>query len=230
MELLPETAVAEQHISPLSAGIDQLEGQVTRAEVSDDDSLSKAGDLYKIIGSQEKKSEDARKKLVQPLNLHVKWINNQFKPLTERLKLIKNSLKGKMDIFVAEKTRIEQEQAEAARKAAEEEALQRAAELEKQGQAEVADKVIEAAAELPSTVPKSAPARGDYGSTTSARTDWKAEIVDIKAFLQAIIDGHIPEDYIEIKQSKLNSLATAKKVEKTNFGIKIFKTVSASIR
>ena len=72
--------LTSETIAPLQVTGTQLAEQVERALVTNDETLSKAGDLYKIIGNQIKKSEDGRKFLVKPLNDHVRSINNQFKP------------------------------------------------------------------------------------------------------------------------------------------------------
>jgi len=230
MALSQEPAVTDDTIKPLQVTAEQLADQVTRVAVTDEDSLSKAGDLYKIIMNQIKKGDESRTSLVKPLNDHVKWINNQFKPLTTQLTKLKNEVKAKMDVFVSAKRKLELEEAAKVKKAAEDEALKLAAQLEKAGNTEAAANVVEAAAALPDTVPKAAIARGNYGSSTATKSNWNAEIVDMKAFLQAIIDGHIPEDFIEVKQAKLTALAVSRKVEKTNFGIKISQTFSASVR
>lgn len=230
MEIVPQTAVTEDHVNPLSVNADQLEEQVNLAEVNNDESLSKAGDLYKIIDTQLKKGEDARKSLVSPLNNHVKWINAQFKPISDRLTAIKNTLKGKMDGFVAEQRKIAEAKAEEERRKAEEEAMQRASELEQQGDAEAAAAVIDAAADLPTTVPKGEISRGNYGSSTSARVDWKGECVNLQEMCAAIGRGDLPTEFVSVNQAKLNAFATKKKVEKTNWGVRLYKKVSASVR
>lgn len=223
-----ESVIGE--VKPLIDNAENLEAQVARAEITNDEILAQAGDLYKIINSQLKKTEEARKSLVDPLNKHVKWINTQFKPVTDKIKVIKGNLKDKMDAFVAEKTRIARELAEAERKAAEEEALKRAEELEKQGDKAAAENVVDAAASLPQTAPKGNIARGSYGSSTSSRSDWRAECVDLKEMCAAIGRGELPTDFVTVNQVKLNALATAKKEEKTKWGIRIFEKISATVR
>lgn len=223
-------ATLAKSIEPISNAIGQLASQVERAEITDQDSLSNGGDLYAIIRNQIKKSEDARTFLVKPLNDHVKSINDQFKPNKEKLEELQKKLKSKMDVFVtAEQKRIDAE-AEAERKAAEEEALQRAAEAEAAGNNELAEDIVETAAEAPVETVKSPIARGNYGSSTSSRADWKGECVSVKELCAAIGRGDIPEDFISVNQARLNKFALDKKVEKTNFGIKLYKKISASVR
>jgi len=217
-------------VEPISNATKQLRAQVDRAEIVDQKSLSKGGDLYKIVASQLLKSEDARKFLVGPLNDHVKAINDEFRPNTTALEKLKKDLKSKMDVFVtAEQKRLDEE-AEAQRLAAEEEALQRASEAEAEGNTELADDIVDTAADAPDAKTKAPTARGDYGSSTSSRTDWKGECVSVKDLCAAIGRGDLPEDFITVNQARLNKFALEKKVEKTNFGIKLFKKISASVR
>ena len=59
MEPTTQTGVTEEHIQPLAKNTTELAEQVERAVVDSDETLSKAGDLYKIITTQIKKGEDA---------------------------------------------------------------------------------------------------------------------------------------------------------------------------
>lgn len=120
---------------------------------------------------QKKKSEEARKALVDPLNKHVKFINEQFKPSRETLDAAINVGKGKLKTWMDKIAAEEAAQAEAARKQEEEERLERAAELEDAGMQEEADALLESAEELPSA-PRSGPVRGDFGGTSSSRATY----------------------------------------------------------
>jgi len=213
----------------VSKGANLLE-QVGRVVIIDDDVLATAGDLAKVINTQIKKSDEARTALVKPLNDHVKWINTQFKETVGPLNTAKADLKVKMDEYVSARAIRQEAAAEEARKLAEKEALERAEQAEKDGDTDTAEAIVEAAADLPDTVAKAPIARGDLGASTSAKTNWLGEVVNLNEFLQAIIDGNIPPDFIEIKQAKLNALAVSRKVEKTNFGIKLYKKISAAVR
>lgn len=217
-------------VEPITNAIAQLEGQADRAVIETDESLATGGDLYKIINSQLKKNDEARTALVKPLNDHVKWINAQFKPNTESLTAILKKLKGKMDTFVADRQKKLDEQAAEEKRLAEEEALNRAAEHEAAGNSELADDIVDSAASMPTAAPKAGIARGGYGGATSSRTDWKGECVDIKEMCAAIGRGDLPEDFVSVNQARLNAFSLAKKVEKTNFGVRLFKKISASVR
>lgn len=213
----------------VSKGANLLE-QVGRVNIENDEILATAGDLAKVINTQIKKADEARLALTKPLKDHCKWIESQFKETVAPMTEAKSDLKTKMDAYVHERHLRQEEENEKARKAAEEEALKSAAAHAEAGDQDTADAVIDAAADLPDTVQKAPIARGDLGASTSTKTTWHAEVADLNTFLKAIIDGDLPADFIEIKQAKLNSLATSRKVEKTNLGIRIFKKVSAAVR
>jgi len=228
-EIQTEETLAAK-VNPISNAIKQLAAQVTRAEIVDEDTNAMGGDLYKIITNQINKSEDARKFLVQPLNDHVKTINAEFKPNKESLELLKKTLKDKLDAYAQKKQAEVDRVAKEEREAAEAAALERATEAEADGNKELANDIVEQAAELPDSKSKGEISRGDYGSSTSTRTDWKGECVSVKELCAAIGRGDLPEDFITVNQARLNKFALDKKIEKTNFGIKLYKKISASIR
>lgn len=215
--------------NPIANAIKQLSGQVERAKIVDEDTNAAGGDLYKIINNQLKKNDEARTALVKPLNEHVKWINAQFKPNTEALEGLKLTLKSKLDKYAEEKQAELDRIAEEQRKAAEEEALARAEAAQADGDTELAETIVDEAASVEHKK-QTQISRGNFGSATSTRTDWKAECIDVKALCLAIANGDLPESFITVNQAELNKLAVSKKIEKTNFGIKIYKKVSASVR
>ena len=212
-----------------SKGANLLE-QVGRVVITDDDVLAAAGDLAKVINVQIKKSDEARLSLTKPLKDHCKFIEAQFKETVKPMSEAKVTLAGKMNTYVSERQIRLDKKAKEARELAEKEALESAAEAEASGDTDTADAIVEAAAELPTSVPKTAIARGNLGASVSTKVTWHGKINNMKAFLQAIIDGNIPEDFIEVSQAKLNKLATDKKTEKINFGIELFKKTSAAVR
>jgi len=228
-EIMSPESLGKQTGPLVSKGANLLE-QVGRVIINSDDILATAGDLAKVINTQIKKSDEARLALTKPLKDHCKWIESQFKETVVPMNEAKAGLKIKMDEYVSERHAIQEKAAEEARQLAEKEALESAAAAEESGDTDTAEAIVEAAADLPDSMPKTAIARGDLGASTSTKTTWHGEVVDIKAFLKAIIDGDIPEDFIEISQAKLNKLATNHKIEKTNLGIKVFKKISAAVR
>ncbi len=228
-EIMSPESLGKQTGPLVSKGANLLE-QVGRVIIIDDDVLATAGDLAKVINTQIKKSDEARLALTKPLKDHCKWIESQFKETIIPMNEAKAGLKVKMDEYVSDRHARQEKAAEEARQLAEKEALESAAAAEAEGDTDTAEAIVDAAAELPTSVPKAQIARGDLGASTSTKTTWHGEIANFNEFLQAIIDGHIPPDYIEVSQAKLNKLATLKKVEKTNFGIKLFSKVSAAVR
>lgn len=227
--IMSPEALGKQTGPLTSKGANLLE-QVGRVNITDDDILATAGDLAKVINTQIKKSDEARLGLTKPLKDHCKWIEAQFKETTKPMGEAKATLAGKMNVYVSERQVRLDKEAKEARELAEKEALESAAVAEASGDTDTAEAIVEAAADLPTSVPKAAISRGDLGASTSTKVTWHGEIANLNEFLQAIIDGHIPPDFIEISQSKLNKLAGDKKVEKTNFGIKLFKKISAAVR
>lgn len=228
-QIMSPEALGKETGPIVSKGANLLE-QVSRVVITDDAVLATAGDLAKVIGTQLKASGEARLALTKPLKDHCKWIEAQFKKTEEPMEKAKANLKLKMDDYVSERHERQEKEAEETRKLAEKEALERAEQAEKDGDKDTAEAIVEAAADLPDTVSKAPIARGNYGASTSTKTNWLGEVVDVNEFLKAIIDGNIPVDFIEIKQAKLNALAVSRKVEKTNFGIKLFKKISAAVR
>jgi len=120
-------------------------------------------------------------------------------------------LKPKMAEWNKEQERIRQEEQrkaeEAARKRAEDEALEMAALAEKVGDNALADAIMEQPiTPMPVFVPKLSPK-----TATRFQERWYAECVDIKALCRAIADGKQPIALIEPNMVALNKLAGALK-------------------
>jgi len=125
--------------------------------ITNDKTYSMVAEGIKTIKKEFKKQDAARKSLVKPLNDHVKFINDQFKPVTEELSRVEKILKSKVAEYDAEKERkrreaerIAREKAEAERRKKEEAARQQrekeekarreAEELKRKAQAEADEK------------------------------------------------------------------------------------------
>jgi len=120
-----------------------------------------------------------------------------------------NSIERACTAWDREQQRIQQEAArkarEAARKAQEEQRLAQAQEAERLGFKEAADAILEAP--LPEVKVKTPPVTKFKG----ARKTYYAEVVDMKAFLQAAIDGTIPMSFVQPNQKVLDATARAQK-------------------
>lgn len=218
------------NIEPISNATKQLSGQVARAKIVDQDSLSKGGDLYKIISNHLNKSEDARDFLVRPLNEHVKSINDKFRPNKDALTALKKTMKDKLDVYVAAEQKRLNDEAEAKLKAAEDEALQRAAEAEAEGNAELAENIVETAAEAPVERRRGVMARGGLGSSTSARKNWTFEVTDPAALVRAWLKNEVDSQAVSINESFLQRMAVNLKDKANIPGVRVYQKVSAGVR
>jgi len=240
MELLTNEAINDK-TSVIMTDADNLLAQCERMEIANAEDMAKAGDLVKLISGQVKKSEDARKSLVSPLNAHVKFINDQFKPVKAQLDSAKKIAQGKMNEFAqwVEKQRKEAEAAE--RQKQEEIALEAARKAEEEGNDEKAEEVL---AEVIEFKQKPAESQKEYGNyaTTSTRKTWKLEVLDVtKIPVQYLVN--ICEGEASIVDADLAILGLNRKmikeelkkleagVEEFNIpGLKIYKALSVQVR
>lgn len=149
-------------------------------------------------------AETERKKLVKPFNDGVKGINRLYKERTTGplLELIDN-LSLLMGGYVDRKRLAEQKSADKEAKKA-----------EKKGEVQFANDIRDEAVRA-----KVAP-QSDVGT----KLKWSAEVFDFKLFLQAVIDGAVDKDLVQVNYPQLNALARAYKKE--NIGVPGVKGVS----
>lgn len=219
-------------IMPFTNNANELVEQAKRAEVKDQESFDMSVDFIKICNSQLNRKEEMRKQLTKPLNDHIKWINDQFRPVTERIEEAKKIMNQKAtDYQVAEQQRREAE-AKAERERQEELALQEAEQASERGDEATSEAILDVASETPEQPAKAQTGRGSYtGATGSLRGTWKGEVVDVKAVCQAIIDGEIPATVIkEFSRSELNKIAKAHGTEEVFHGIKCYEDKSVTVR
>lgn len=189
--------------------------QAKRAEITDEESYAKGGDLISIARGQNKKVEDLRKELGAPFHAMWKFINGTFGITTGQFDAVKKEIEPKMLKWKrAEDKRLADIAREEAKKL-EDEALARAA-LEKTEEGQ--DEVMEAAAEAAEVmVEKSgvALARGNYGSSTGTKKTYNTNVISYLDFLRALVK-HIDDgnkrnidlgSIVELRKSGLNALA-----------------------
>ena len=196
------------------------------------------GDLDEATGtiSQMKKRtkaiEDARKFLVNPLNAHVKKINDIFRSPKANFDKAEAIAKGKCTAFVV---------AEQKRQREEQDRLDREAEKQRKFQQTLARKALENedqekaaqhmekshAVETPVAAPQAETSEGTHVTKT-----WVGEITNLRAFIGGISAGIIPfdPDMISISQSKLNEKARALKDQVKWPGVKFEEKVSMAIK
>ena len=147
--------------------------------------------LLAQIKTVTKRSEEARKVLVKPLNDHVAMINAQFKTVTEPLNAAERTIKTKMLAYSAEVERAARAEAERLHREAQERALEEIIDLDEGGNtiaAEVALSFAAAAVAEPVRVAATATASG----TATVRKTWEFEVVDFVALGDTFKQANIP--------------------------------------
>lgn len=179
-----------------------------------------ANEDLKAIKSYAKELETIRKEIKGPLAEKVKQIDAFFKSPADYLSKAESALKGSLSRYlddIAAKRRAAEEKArrdaEAERKRMEAAIDVRAQQAESK-QVGQSDDVVDAEFEVLPTLPIVTPTEVIGAdelpalSGLSAKTVWKAEVTDLKAMLQAVIDGVAPAESVTVDQSFLNKLAT----------------------
>lgn len=140
---------------------------------------------------------------------HRARLNDPLDASKEARKLIKDKCMAWDDDQERIREAAENAAAAAARKAEEDARIAAAAEAEKSGDHELAEAIIEAPVHVPAPV---LPRTGPKPTRLSAgREIWSAEVTDPKAVLQAVIDGNLPQDCVEINLPYFNALAVHNK-------------------
>ena len=225
-------AVLTTHALPFTTNANNLMEQAERAEVTDMESFERAVDHIKICGTQRTAAEDARKALTAPLNNHVTWINDQFRPITARLDQASKLMKEKGSKWkIAEDERVAAEE-KRVREEAEAQALLDAQEAEESGDKEKADAIVDAAAATPKGAITAPTGHGGHtGASGGIRRTWVGEVANVKDVLAAICDGALSESIIkEFSKKELNAFATHAKVEGVVNGIKITEKKDMAVR
>lgn len=219
---------------PLIDNANNLTEQANKAVVSTVEEFSIATDFVKICQGQLKQSEDARKAIVQPLNDHVGWINDQFRPITDALTKAKGIVSSKAARWKSEEDERVRKAAIEEQRLADEQALKDAEAALEAGDDERADAILEVAAETPAPVMKAPVARGSLtGATGSTRTNWKGtvEYDDVREVCKAIAAGDLPANIIkDWNKTVMNGIAKSVEKEGKHHGMTIVKDVALSVR
>ncbi len=196
---------------PLIDNANNLTEQADKAVVSSTEEFATATDFVRICQGQINMSEDARKAIVQPLNDHVSWINDQFRPITSALKTAKDKVSAKAATWKRDEDKRVREEAAEQQRLADEQALKDAEAASEAGDEERADAILEVAAETPAPVSRAPAGRGTLtGATGSTKTNWKGEVKldDIQEVCKAIAEGKLPSNIIkEWAKKPMNDLA-----------------------
>ncbi len=185
---------------PLIDNANSLTEQAERAEVTDMKSFENATDFVKICQGQYNSAEDHRKALTGPLNDHVKWINEQFRPITDSFTAAKKKVSDKAAIWKRAEDKRVREAAIEEQRIADEQAIKDAEAAQEVGDEDRAEAILEVAAETPAPISRAPAARGTLtGATGSTKTTWKGEVKfdDIQEVCKAIAEGKLPSNIIK---------------------------------
>jgi hypothetical protein len=185
------------------------------------DEANDAQQELSAIKSIQKEVEANRTGLVAPLNAQVKAINDAFKKPAEFLSSAEAIIKNAINGYLREQQRLEIERqaklAELARK--EREALEaKAVKAETKGKEESAEAYREIASQVVTPIIQTTAKVAGI----SVRKQWKAEIVDKRAFVEAALTRPDVMALLEIDEGKLNKLAVALQGEISIPGVKAF--------
>lgn len=168
--------------------------------------------LMADIKARIKTLEETRMGQTRPIDEAKKRIMDFFRGPLQRLDEAKSFLNDRMVKWVDEQERIRREEErrlqEEARKRAEEETLAAAVEAEASGDKQEAEQIIAEPVYVPpvklnSTVPKS--------KESHIRETWSAEVVDLKALIKGIAEGHAPLQAVMADMTFLNGQARSYK-------------------
>jgi hypothetical protein len=200
-------------------------------QISTIEDFSNAGVLLQSVKSRAKEIDDLRKSMTTPLDSAKKKIMDFFRPATDKLNDATKTISNTMIAWENEQERIRQEaQREAerlARERAETENLSLAAELERSGNQELAEQVINTQVEVvpvkvQSIVPRSAQA--------FSRETWSGECTNLMALVKAIAAGQAPISLVMANTVVINGLARNLKGSMSYPGIQFVSSKSMSSR
>ena len=169
-----------------------LPDQARALKVEDSDSFGKANTLFLLCHDMEKKITKTFAPLKKATNeahkAATKAESDALKPVTEAKTIIKREMEGYNAVqedIRRERERIAQE---AERKKVETRQVERAAALEQQGHAALAEQVLAAPIQVPQV---SLPTVKEELTGANFIPVWKYKIIDPKALLQAAVDGKV---------------------------------------
>jgi len=196
---------------PYIENANNLLEQAKRAVISTAEDFAHLTDFVKINRSQKSSLEDSRKSLTQPLNDHVKWINDQYRPISQTLDESYKIMTDKGTTWKrAEDKRVREEAAETQR-LADEQALKDAEAASEAGDDKRADDILDVAAATPAPETRAPAVRGTLtGASGSTKTNWKGEVKfdDIQEVCKAIAEGKLPSNMIkDWNKTVMNALA-----------------------
>lgn len=164
---------------------------VARAEVSDDETLGKAGDLDKILRACQQHIDGTHKAVKQPYLDAGRACDAEKNRLTGPVADGRAALSRKMNAYMAEREAARRA-AEAARLAEERKQAELAAQAERERQAALGEddahavSAVEVVAMAAAAPKRAEPVRSDAGATVSGKTVWNSEVEDFAKAFKAV--------------------------------------------
>lgn len=182
--------------------------RASEIKVADPITYQLAGEEVKAMTALEKRVvaywADDKKRADELHKSITKKEKDMLTPIRDRKASLTTDMKRWADQEEQKRLALEREAKELARKAAEDEALAIAAQLEKDGDKEQASAVISApVAVAPVIIQKTTPT--GFGSFT--KKVWYAEVTDLMAMVKAVASGTAPLQAIQANESFLNNQA-----------------------
>jgi hypothetical protein len=238
----PLKARLEMHYTDLKKRAAELLEAFARApaEIGDDATLGKIGDLYRLMATCTNKAEALRKDEKEPFILDGKTVDAFFKDISDPIDRAMQALKGRSTLYsnakiTAERKRLADE--EAARRAEAARALEAAQKAADAGRAKTADKHLAKAeqataaaeqAQEAAQVPSAAFARtrGEHATVTT-QTRWTHEVTDWGAIPLEMLRPFLSRDEIE---KAIRNFVRQNKDAVPLAGVRIFQSTASSFR
>lgn len=200
-----------------------LLSQAQSYEISSPEMYEAAAEDLRSIVTKKKDLDAQRKKITKPLDEAKAAVMDLFKPPIDFLTKAEGILKRGLSAWDEEQERIrrqkEAEAAEALRK--EREALEKKAEkMAAKGQVEKAAETLAQSMSMPTAVVAPEPERA---AGISFRDNWKAEVTDLRALVEAVAAGKVPLRALEASEKFLGAQAKALREEMNYPGVRVYK-------
>ena len=215
-------------ISQEAKGVEEFVEGSAVARIGNQQEYDGAIETAKVVRAKKKDIEVKRKSIVDPINKSVKDINGLFKPLLNRLELFETGLKRICGVFVQEKEREALERQRAAQAAADKERAKLARQADRQ-EAKGDNAKAEVTRMISETIPTPVATAQVQKSGLYNVKRYKATVRNKAEFVRwCLVSDRL--EYLEIKESLLNSEATKTVGERQWPGIEIVKSVESRMR
>jgi len=198
--------VAQAAVSSTEVVLREAEGLA----ITTNDEFQQVGTRLREIVTRRRDIDDERKRLVRPIDEARARIQELFRPALDNLARAEQLLKGGISRWNTEQDRLRRIAEAEAEAAARKESDRLAALAERAAAAGKFEKAaaLEGAAD---SVPIAEVAEPPKARGISTRESWKANVVDKGALVQAVADGKVPLDVLDVNMTVLNQMARALK-------------------